>query len=250
MPSDNVCDVPKWLTISYKSMDDRWKSKQLESLRLFIKPYQSNSTNTPQIILLQHFSEISRKSSATGWLLDNYIYFKRYPHYRDEDCNLNLQVQRWIYTGRGDAKRTEEKIEKLRKMRRVFLLWTDSNGEEPSIDVASSPAPETYIILDGTWQQAKSMFRKTPSLWKLPRISLQSNVPPSSYVLRGDYSGWKERFSNSVDSANLLCTAEVAAAVLDRCGEGSSANTIRTRLDIFQDSVLRNKRRSISDDVG
>mmetsp|Transcript_34071 Transcript_34071/g.57849 ORF Transcript_34071/g.57849 Transcript_34071/m.57849 type:complete len:124 (+) Transcript_34071:598-969(+) len=48
--------------------------------------------------------------------------------------------------------------------------------------------------------------------------------------------GWKERFGNDADGSNLLCTAEVAAAILDRCGDATSANTIRERLSVFQDS--------------
>mmetsp|Transcript_3268 Transcript_3268/g.7242 ORF Transcript_3268/g.7242 Transcript_3268/m.7242 type:complete len:175 (+) Transcript_3268:52-576(+) len=173
------------------------------------------------------------------------MYSKRFPCTANDGCHLNLQLQRWIWTGREDASKIEEKINEVAKNRKVHLLWTDSIGEGPistdSNKPHSQPHPETYIILDGTWQQAKQIFRKTPALWKLRRVSLQSNVPPSKYVLRGDYSGWKERFSNDVNSKNLLCTAEVGAAVLDRCGDDCSGDTIRTRLQNFQDSLLQNK---------
>lgn len=124
--------------------------------------------------------------------------------------------------------------------RTVYLLWTDSGAttvnEKKSSNAHDKSTAETYIIIDGTWQQAKKIFRKIPALWSLPRISFggTNNVPLTTYVLRGDYSGWRERFSGSGDGRDLLCTAEVAAAVLDRCGECGCANVIRSRLDTFQ----------------
>jgi DTW domain-containing protein YfiP len=33
----------------------------------------------------------------------------------------------------------------------------------------------TYILLDGTWQEARNMFRKCPSLHSLPRVALPGN---------------------------------------------------------------------------
>ncbi|KAL7532118.1 hypothetical protein ACHAXR_004455 [Thalassiosira sp. AJA248-18] len=234
--------LPKWLLLSYNSMDARWRAKNLGPLGLFIKYHPSVSAHTPQIILLQHFSEMA-KDTATGWLLDDSAYSKRFPCIVDEKCNLNLQLQRWIWSGRDDASMIEEKINKLVESRTVHLLWTGSAGDETSSEDSNNPhsPPKAYIILDGTWQQAKHMFRRTPALWKLPKLSLRSNLHPSTYVLRGDYSGWKERFSNGGDSKSLLCTAEVAAAVLDRCGDSSTANIIRTRLNMFQNSFLQEK---------
>ena len=235
--------LPNWLTMSYKSMDARWATKKSDPLRLFIKTQSLTSSITTQIILLQHLLEM-KKITATGWLLDDNMYFKQFPR-TDDDCHLNnnLQLDRWIWTSRDDASKIENKIERLSKHRTVHLLWTNSTCDGPINDSSHNlqSTPETYIILDGTWQQAKNMFRKIPALWKLHRVSLQSShVPDSKYKLRGDYSGWRERFSNDdVDSKNLLCTAEVAASILDRCGDGSSANNIRTRLDNFQNCMLQ-----------
>ncbi|KAL7545155.1 hypothetical protein ACHAWF_008508 [Thalassiosira exigua] len=234
-------DMPKWLIQSYESMEARWSSKGLGPLELFVKDNATNANQT-QIVLLQHVSELS-KETATGWLLDDDMYLDRLRCTEDDNGPLNMHLQRWVWAGRGDSTRIEEKIRKLEKSRSVFLLWTDPAGGE--LNAGSENAhllPETYIILDGTWQQAKHMFRRTPSLWKLPRVSLRENVPPSAYVLRGDY-GWKEQFSRQgVEGNRLLCTAEVAAAVLERCGETRSATLIRMRLKAFQETFYKDRR--------
>ena len=225
-------------------MADRWGSRELG---LFIKSQSSFSINATQIILLQHSSEGS-KDSATGWLLDDSQYFKRFPCSSDEKSNLDLHLQRWVWKGRNDASIIEERIQTLLERRKVHLLWTGSTGAyTPNNDCHL--LPETYIVLDGTWQQAKQMYRKTPALWKLPQIALQSDVPPSKYLLRGDYSNCPtredyslaQRFSNGLDSERMLCTAEVGAAILDRCNDGTGANVIRKRLEIFQQTFPHRK---------
>ncbi|KAL9179504.1 hypothetical protein ACHAXT_008794 [Thalassiosira profunda] len=225
---------PKWLVASYEHMRDRWSSKSPHQLGLFVGDQSCAPANAAQIILLQHASEQSR-NTATGWLLDDYAYNKQYPSEAGRESQLNLQLHRWIWSGRNDAPRIEERINRMRD-RSVHLLWTDSAINKANEDHPHNPQsrPKTYIILDGTWQEAKQIYRKTPVLWNLPRVSLQSNVPPSTYVLRGDY-GWKKRFGTaSDDGGNLLCTAEVAAAVMDECGDASGADIIRKRLAVFQ----------------
>jgi DTW domain-containing protein YfiP len=114
-------------------------------------------------------------------------------------------------------------------------------------------SPTSYIILDGTWQEAKSMLRKIPALCKLPRLSLSSlssdilmPLIPSIYTLRKDYTGWRERFrgySDENDNGNnneLLCTAEVAAAIMDwTTGNRLTGDVIRTRLEMFQENIIK-----------
>lgn len=231
--------LPKWLTNSYNSMDSRWGD---QSLDLFIRS-SATGADVVQIVLLQHSSEMNKKT-GTGWLLDDQMFFERFPHDTCGGSQLNnVQLQRWIWSGREDASKIEKNIEEVAKGRDVRLLWTDSAKQVPDDSSKPKMRPETYIILDGTWQQAKSMYRKIPALWKLPRVALDS-APPSTYVLRGDY-GWKERFGNDdMDDKNLLCTAEVAAAVMDMCGDAASARGIRERLEMFQSSFTNRNRTS------
>ena len=64
---------------------------------------------------------------------------------------------------------------------------------------------------------------------------------PSQYVLRQDYTGWKERF-RSASGEELLCTAEVVAALLDRkMDDKVGGDAIRARLHKFQTAMLQNE---------
>jgi DTW domain-containing protein YfiP/N-acetylglutamate synthase-like GNAT family acetyltransferase len=255
IPKSNMNPWPKWLVHSYNSMDARWSRK---TLGLFIKPPSSESNsnhdnNTTQIVLIQHSLEFSKKT-ATGWLLDDKLYYK---HAATTTSGMSMQlsrhlkIQRWVWNGRNDTSRVEDQIQSLlgSSSSRVYLLWTGGSDITLEHDKTApddeSETPATFIILDGTWQQAKTLFRKIPALWQLPSVSL-SDVPPSTFILRGDYSGWKERFSAAAAASNrdgpaLLCTAEVAAAILDRQGDEIGANLIRRRLAEFQTAFLQQR---------
>ena len=91
----------------------------------------------------------------------------------------------------------------------VFLMFpeeykTDHNSIAQSIQL--SVANPHFILLDGTWKQARKIFRKSPYLHRLPMISIKSNQK-SIYMLR--------RPSQN----HHLCTIEVAITLLDLNGE-------------------------------
>ncbi|MDU4276970.1 MAG: tRNA-uridine aminocarboxypropyltransferase, partial [Enterobacter asburiae] len=68
-----------------------------------------------------------------------------------------------------------------------------------------SGKPPLFIMLDGTWTEARKMFRKSPYLDALPLISVDlSRV--SAYRLREAHADGQ------------YCTAEVAIALLDLAG--------------------------------
>jgi DTW domain-containing protein YfiP len=52
-------------------------------------------------------------------------------------------------------------------------------------DLAENPpeGPVTLVVIDGTWWQAKKLFKKNPLLWSLPRYALSPAVP-SRYRIR------------------------------------------------------------------
>ena len=86
---------------------------------------------------------------------------------------------------------------------RVLVAWADRSGrlvcdvELPpdaavlfpspeAEDLASLPAhrrPSHLVVLDGTWSQAKSLYRHNPWLQALPHVSL-SPAAPSGYLVR------------------------------------------------------------------
>ena len=86
-----------------------------------------------------------------------------------------------------------------------------------------------FVLLDGTWAEARKMFRKSPYLDRLPVLSLQPGTS-SNYRLR--------RSSRS----DHFCTAEVAAQCLALAGETQAADTLAAYLDVFTEHYLSAKR--------
>ncbi len=79
-----------------------------------------------------------------------------------------------------------------------------------------------FIIPDGTWRQARRIFRHSRYLDGLPVISLQQAMD-SRYHLRKKIE------------ADQLCTAEVAIAMLNQIGDCHSADVLDAYFDIFNE---------------
>lgn len=176
------------------------------------------------IVLLTHNNELARTNTNTGQLI----------------LSAGGSAKRWRWSGRNDNAQITKSIEDTTS---PVLVWTEapllcSESNERSDDSRSS---STYIILDGTWQEAQKMFRNGPdALRSIPRVSL---APPfrSRYTLRKNF-GFVERFSTMGETdgtSNLLCTAEVVAALYLLHGYGDESSEILARLDAFQQCVSR-----------
>lgn len=85
-----------------------------------------------------------------------------------------------------------------------------------------------FIILDGTWTEARKMFRKSPYLDSLPVLSIES-LESSDYRLRE--ASHKEQ----------LCTAEVAVSLLHLAGEASAAESLSAHFSEFRRRYLAGK---------
>ncbi len=86
-----------------------------------------------------------------------------------------------------------------------------------------------FVLLDGTWSEARKMFRKSPYLDHLPVLSLQPGTA-SNYRLR------------RACRSDHFCTAEVAAQCLALAGECQAADTLAAYLDVFTTHYLSAKR--------
>ena len=88
-----------------------------------------------------------------------------------------------------------------------------------------------FVLLDGTWSEARKMFGHSPYLASLPVLSLQPERL-SEYKLR------RSRRNEH------LCTSEVAALCLALAGEHVAAQTLTAYLDVFTHHYLqaRNQR--------
>jgi DTW domain-containing protein len=83
-----------------------------------------------------------------------------------------------------------------------------------------------FILLDGTWSEARKIFRKSPYLDRFPVLSLQPEQL-SRYRLR--------RSSHE----HHFCTSEVAALCLALAGEMHAAQTLEAYLDVYSSRYLR-----------
>lgn len=197
--------------------------------------------NAIQVILLQHVKEQSRPTSTSPLLID--------ANNSNDKLSKYLNVSKWTWSGRSDNKKIEEQLKEQLKEQRgaAILLWTGGGKASfPSISQDNSKTQPVYIVLDGTWQEAQTMFRKLPALQRLQRCTLASSSA-SAFFLRKDYSGWRSKYrhGNDDDDIHPLCTAEVVATLLETAGgaNGGGGRIIRRRLDAFQRNFGKQRRR-------
>ncbi|GAB5071036.1 tRNA-uridine aminocarboxypropyltransferase [Citrobacter sedlakii] len=88
--------------------------------------------------------------------------------------------------------------------------------------------PPLFIMLDGTWPEARKMFRKSPYLDHLPVISVDLSRL-SAYHLRG------------IHAEGQYCTAEVAIALLDLAGDTDAAGALGEHFSRFKTRYLAGK---------
>jgi len=92
-----------------------------------------------------------------------------------------------------------------------------------------------FVLLDGTWSEARKIFRKSPYLNALPVLSLQPDHL-SRYRLRRS------------THEHHFCTSEVAALCLALAGDLHAAQTLEAYLDVFSSRYLR-ARQSVPADL-
>lgn len=88
--------------------------------------------------------------------------------------------------------------------------------------------PPLFIMLDGTWAEARKMFRKSPYLNQFPVFSLNVDAA-SDYQLR------------EASRAEQHCTAEVAAALLQQAGDLPAAEGLNQHFRYFRQQYLAGK---------
>ncbi|MBU2869911.1 DTW domain-containing protein [Colwellia sp. E2M01] len=111
-----------------------------------------------------------------------------------------------------------------------------------------------FIMLDGSWREAKKMFRKSPYLDKFPMVSFDAKAvmqkindaiatEPANVALAMPQSAVNNHLSPVGDDSRYtvrktalehqFSTAEVAARVLDMHGEGDNAKILDLWFDVF-----------------
>ena len=115
------------------------------------------------------------------------------------------------------------------------LLWAAEGKAAASAPQAAELAAPTYVLLDGTWQEAEEVFSRGPSsLRAMARVTLPA--APSTFWLRSPFAG-KARFGEAgSDGQGLVCTAEAAAALLELQGDADGGAQLRRLLGDFQET--------------
>lgn len=90
------------------------------------------------------------------------------------------------------------------------------------------PKRPLFIVLDGTWGEARKMFGRSPYLNHLPVLSLEPNQT-SQYTLR------RSRRNDH------FCTSEVAALCLQLAGDRVAEQTLAAYLAVFTHHYLQAK---------
>ncbi|MFG6416351.1 tRNA-uridine aminocarboxypropyltransferase [Roseateles sp. DC23W] len=83
-----------------------------------------------------------------------------------------------------------------------------------------------FILLDGTWAEARKMFSRSPYLNHLPVLSL-APADASQYRLRRSWC------------SDHLCTSEVAARCLGLAGDARAEETLQAYLGVFMHHYLQ-----------
>jgi DTW domain-containing protein len=94
-----------------------------------------------------------------------------------------------------------------------------------SSDAGTAKRP-LFVLLDGTWAEARKMFGRSPYLNHLPVLSLRPELS-SQYRLR------RSRRDDH------FCTSEVAALCLNLAGEALAAQTLAAYLNVFTHHYLQ-----------
>lgn len=85
-----------------------------------------------------------------------------------------------------------------------------------------------FIILDGTWTEARKMFRKSPYLNNFPVLSISSDED-SDYCLR------------EASNKEQLCTVEVAVKILAQVNECEASMRLNNYFSEFKQRYLAGK---------
>lgn len=115
--------------------------------------------------------------------------------------------------------------------RQPYVVFPEKYAEPPRQVLNQLPAsdkPPLFILLDGTWNEAKKMFRKSPYLADLPMLSLNVTTT-SDYLLR------------EAPRPEQHCTVEVAAALLQQAGDTLAAEGLTAHFHYFRQQYLAGK---------
>jgi len=193
-----------------------WKVKRCEKCRIGVSHcichLTPNRTSRAGFLLLMYDTEIL-KPSNTGKLIADVI----------PDTFAFL----WSRTEKNQALLDVLNDEQWQP----FVVFPEQYAEpereviNQKVTVKDGKRP-LFIMLDGSWREAKKMFRKSPYLNQFPVVSFVPELTSSKSML----SRYQIR---QATATNQFATAEVAARVLDMMGETVNAEVLDLWFDVF-----------------
>lgn len=115
--------------------------------------------------------------------------------------------------------------------RQPYVVFPDSYASPSRKVYHQLPAnskPPLFILLDGTWTEARKMFRKSPYLDALPLFSI-NEASKCDYMLR------------QAAREEQHCTAEVAASILANVGDDLASQQLFSHFSYFRQQYLIGK---------
>lgn len=196
-------------------MDYTYKVKQISSI------YNScNKCGLPEINCICN-KVVKIQTSAEIWILST----EREFHRASNTARLlklvnpySTDIFLWERT-----KKPEKLIENINNEKyQVYLVFPaeDEEAECRKVKYKNTEKIPAFILIDGTWKEARKILRKSEYLNKLPRISLEPDFK-SVYDLR-----------RGVTDGNL-CTIEAAVEVLKINDEFESSKIIHEFYNLF-----------------
>ncbi|GHB22288.1 tRNA-uridine aminocarboxypropyltransferase [Salinicola rhizosphaerae] len=180
-------------------------------------PYRVSATSEARVWLLTHPLE-HNKPTNTGRLI--------------ADVLPQSETFTWYRTA------PDERLLALLADRRFvpFVIFPDDQpdyqhrvvDERAVVSAKQDGFIPVFILIDGTWRQARRIFRKSPYLEALPVLPLHTDRL-TRYRLR------------KPASASHLCTAEVAAELLRNTGDTDAANVLDDYFDAFNESYAASR---------
>lgn len=115
--------------------------------------------------------------------------------------------------------------------KQAYVVFPESYASNERVVYNQLPVnskPPLFILLDGTWSEARKMFRKSPYLDSLPIFSL-NEASKCDYVLR------------QAAKEDQHCTAEVAASILENVGDINASQQLFSHFSYFRQQYLIGK---------
>jgi len=158
-----------------------------------------------RFVLLMHHNE-RFKPTNTGRLI--------------ADCFSDTRIFEWSRT-----EPAPEFLQLLQDQRyQPYLVFPEGEDyQQRMVTYKASAKRPLFILLDGTWRQARRMFRHSHYLQHLPVITLPERPANSRYHLR------------KAARPGQLCTAEVAAEFLAVMGDFAGAEVLMAYFEVFNE---------------